>query len=94
MRRIGMNTTSRQRPAFATYVRSTPIRAEQYLRYLERFPEGQFVLTTRDTLSADSQTGSRHPPPGPSRGDTPPPGTIIYIGIMDPIGSPGRKLVP
>jgi GNAT superfamily N-acetyltransferase len=48
-----------QELVFPTLAATDRIRAEQYLRHLEVFPEGQFVLTTGGPHDGDDQTGNQ-----------------------------------
>jgi len=48
-----------QQLVFPTLAAADRIRAEQYLRHLEVFPEGQFVLTTCGASDGDRQTGDQ-----------------------------------
>ena len=48
-----------QQLVFPTLAAADRIRAEQYLRHLDIFPEGQFVLTTGGAFDGDHQTGGQ-----------------------------------
>jgi len=53
------DVTALQQLVFPTLDAADRIRAEQYLRHLDIFPEGQFVLTTGGTSGEDHQPGGQ-----------------------------------